>query len=982
MMTEVDAQNKGNRSRIANYEKILANNPRSYIFAQLAEEQLKQGEVDLALSICRDGLRYNPDFSDGLYVYGAALYKKGLREQAIAIFSLILLRAPDHYLAREALIRMGYDQANIQTLVAHVAENPPKLDFLEAAPAPAAAGPMSLSPADLADVKPRAGDSSSQTAVRTAYRAEGLSRVARLDGASEENWSLGVKLLLAVGVAALVAGLIWGGIAYTRWLRDTEIAETMSAATQEMQRDRLPNYRSALTRLETLIAKEPEVVAPRAMALSIYARLLLDFDPKNVDWQAHMESLSASLTGGPQGDPSLTAALGWRALSQNKPAEVRYLLDAALDRRQERPELLALEADLAAYDRHFEQAVKLFDRALHEDPAQQGWAYRRALAAFALKDYAKVKDSLEPVFRGSNDHYRARFLLFETDLARGRAISEIKPEFDALWSAIEKSLPPLEHAHGLLLKARLLVESDAKQAAEVLKSSLEIAPGAASYAFSAKLAFDAKRYDDARTAIQSAMTLEPDERAHHAFLGRVYLALGNTGEALKELEQGVDEASDSFELLLAAGDAAAALRYFDRAVAYYERASLLAPKNQDIKKKLILAMIEKGDLKEAQKRVEKLLVENPGEALGHYLNGRLYMAGNRPAEAAKAFERALAIDPKHRDTWLEKVRLFIDEEAYEKAYDALRRLSSENPGDEDVLALLATYTLASGANKQAHDLYEHLTTKTSQNPAYRLQLAYLDFVEAKALGAKTHTEQIKQRVEDELARDPNLGLGHILRGVFLFLEGDARRAEPQIEHGIQLDSKNAYGHYWMGRVKLEGNDKTWAKNEFEVALECQKFFPLAQIEIGRILMSQGHAQNAGEWYAKAQKVFALFPEEKAQRANTLLRLAEVEFFQNRNDKGMRLLKDVQALEPNNAEVYYLQASQAIGKFRDPARALSLLKKCLELDRDFAPAYYEQGLIYYSKDQNKESAEAFRHYLRLAPKGPLADDARTRLEKLD
>ena len=444
----------------------------------------------------------------------------------------------------------------------------------------------------------------------------------------------------------------------------------------------------------------------------------------------------------------------------------------------------------------------------------------------------------------------------------------------------------------------------------------------------------------------------------------------------------MDETSDSFDLLVAAGDAAASLRYFDRAVGYYERASFVNLQNQDVKKKLILAQIEKGDLKEAQRRVERLLLESPGEALGPYLNGRLYLASERPAEAAKAFDRALAIDPKHRDTWIEKIRLLIDEGSLERAIEALRRLSDENPGDEEVLALLASYTLASGAEKQARDLYGRLAAKVPQNSVYRGYLAYLDFMEARSLDSKTQANQARQRVEDELARDPNLGLGHILRGIFLFLDGDTRRAEPQIEHGIQLDSKNAFGHYWLGRVKLDGGDKTWAKNEFEVALECQKFFPMAQLEVGRILMSQGHGQNAAEWFTKAQRVFALFPEEKKQRAGVLLRLAEVEFQQNRNDKGMRLLKEVQSIDPDNAEVYYLQASQANSKFRDSARALALLKKCLDLAPDFAPAYYEQGLILYSRDQNAAAAEAFRHYLRLAPKGPLASEARSRLEKLD
>jgi len=110
-----DLEQKGSRSRIANYRKILDNNPRSFIFAQLAEEYLKLGEIDAALATCQDGLRVNPDFSDGLYVYGVALFKSGKRDPAVRLLAFILSRQADHYLAREALARARVAPADLSS---------------------------------------------------------------------------------------------------------------------------------------------------------------------------------------------------------------------------------------------------------------------------------------------------------------------------------------------------------------------------------------------------------------------------------------------------------------------------------------------------------------------------------------------------------------------------------------------------------------------------------------------------------------------------------------------------------------------------------------------------------------------------------------------------------------------------------------------------------------------------------------------------
>ena len=140
-------QEQGSRSKIANYQKILASNPRSFIFAQLAEEHMKFGEADQAIEICRAGLAHNPDFADGKFVLAKSLFRAGAKDEAVRELFEILLLQPEHYNAKETLLRMGHSETSIlttlRTMKAQVAP-PPAQAPVAPRPAPPAQAPPKM----------------------------------------------------------------------------------------------------------------------------------------------------------------------------------------------------------------------------------------------------------------------------------------------------------------------------------------------------------------------------------------------------------------------------------------------------------------------------------------------------------------------------------------------------------------------------------------------------------------------------------------------------------------------------------------------------------------------------------------------------------------------------------------------------------------------------------------------------------------------
>ncbi len=97
------AQRPDRSSEIERHAAKLEKDPQSRIFAQLADAYRKEGLLDEAIRICRDGLAAHPTYVSGRVVLGRALLEQGVLEEAEAEFRRVLELAPDNLLALRLL---------------------------------------------------------------------------------------------------------------------------------------------------------------------------------------------------------------------------------------------------------------------------------------------------------------------------------------------------------------------------------------------------------------------------------------------------------------------------------------------------------------------------------------------------------------------------------------------------------------------------------------------------------------------------------------------------------------------------------------------------------------------------------------------------------------------------------------------------------------------------------------------------------------
>ncbi len=90
-------------SRIDELRKRLEKGPGSRLFAQLAEELRKAGELDEAIRVCRDGLQKQPTYHSARMTLARSLLDSGDLSAARSEFEAVLKAAPDNILASRLL---------------------------------------------------------------------------------------------------------------------------------------------------------------------------------------------------------------------------------------------------------------------------------------------------------------------------------------------------------------------------------------------------------------------------------------------------------------------------------------------------------------------------------------------------------------------------------------------------------------------------------------------------------------------------------------------------------------------------------------------------------------------------------------------------------------------------------------------------------------------------------------------------------------
>jgi tetratricopeptide (TPR) repeat protein len=184
---------------------------------------------------------------------------------------------------------------------------------------------------------------------------------------------------------------------------------------------------------------------------------------------------------------------------------------------------------------------------------------------------------------------------------------------------------------------------------------------------------------------------------------------------------------------------------------------------------------------------------------------------------------------------------------------------------------------------------------------------------------------------------------------------------------------NARQEFTRGRDALARKHYPEAIDHFQKAITFFPEFFDAQLLLGTAFM------DTREW-RKAETAILRAMEIRPDYGPALLALGEVYWREKRTDEAERALQDGLKLDEKNWHGHFTLARLYWEK-GDAVRAAPFVGRTLQLKPDFAEAHLLAGNILLKVAQNERALVEYREYLRLAPKGEYADEARTLVEKI-
>jgi len=185
---------------------------------------------------------------------------------------------------------------------------------------------------------------------------------------------------------------------------------------------------------------------------------------------------------------------------------------------------------------------------------------------------------------------------------------------------------------------------------------------------------------------------------------------------------------------------------------------------------------------------------------------------------------------------------------------------------------------------------------------------------------------------------------------------------------------NAREEFARGREALAKKNQQNAISHFQKAISIYPEFFEAQLLLGTALM------DLRDWQ-KAETAFARALEMKSDNPIALLALGEVYWRQKRFEDAEHSLLDGLKLDDKNWHGHFT-LSRLYWEKGEVMKAAPAIGHTLQLKPDFAEGHLLAGNILLRLNQQQRAVVEYQEYLRLAPKGEYANEARALVEKLN
>jgi tetratricopeptide (TPR) repeat protein len=520
-------------------------------------------------------------------------------------------------------------------------------------------------------------------------------------------------------------------------------------------------------------------------------------------------------------------------------------------------------------------------------------------------------------------------------------------------------------------------------------------------------------------------------------LGRLYLERGDGSRAgaalaraasLRPPERAPRFAEQLCGAYLRAGDSA-------HARAELPRFAILPAPKVALRKGALLVL--EGQPAKALAELQKAPAGDPGT---HLWRGRAYILAGKLPEASRELSAALASSPRLVGAKIEQARIDLLQRRVNEANATLAKLNDEDPGNAQVLEALGEALLARGDRNVAKRSFTDAVTRSPGLAGARLQLARLlrregrweearahvegalaarpELLEARVElgqilydlgdgpGARREWEAILKRRADgptaiaaaratTLARDPEAAMRHVdeaqrlgegraaaLRegGRALLSQRAPAKALEKLRRATNLDPNDLEAQLLYFEALLGAGDVATARKELP---KVTKRFPRAAemgVIRGRLELESGQGAAAASALDSACARLKAAAAPPRVLAECLTLHGRSYHYQANLKRAAELLGQARKLDPRNSQAQYF-GGVVLAEMEQHADAAQAFEKAVAADPRFGEAWFRLAEARL-KAKSRGAGAAYREYLKLAPSGEFAAEAREKLQTLE
>jgi len=760
-----------------------------------------------------------------------------------------------------------------------------------------------------------------------------------------------------------------------------------------------------------------------------YLTLLGDFQRTMGQPAQALETYKRALALLP-GDAKALSGAAAALVSLKRPAEAREAL--RLLRRAQPGSQAAdmLEARLLESEGKNDAAAAILSNSIRQNPSNPENYYELAVVEAARGESARAVDNLKSALKYNPSYVAARLALaqfyyrsqfYEEALREAQRVARAqrtdsaalsKAAAIAAGSLVEtgrigeaittwSQLPPEVSGTGdyqcklgylyLMNADYARAEESFRKAAGLLEDPSQAREGLA------RVFLAQSRYADAESAVKDALSGKSPSATRVRLLqlmANVKLLEGDADAAAKTLSDLMDICGNDAALLVQAGDSFHALGRTDDALAAYRKAAATDSSSIQARHRVIMSLVEAGNLKEAKNAADKVLKEHPSDLQSQLLTAQVLLVMDKPAEAARIATSALSTAPQGHDAAVahyllgaacykqKKVstaetelrhalaqdasmtqarvllaRTLVSGRAFEDAAVEAQRVIEQDAANAEAYAVLGDAASAAGDAKTAVERY--------RKAASLRRSASIVVLLAGALRDAGRTDEAVAELEAyRKTASPDAAVMNMLAEIY---EGrkDYEAAEAVLKDAVSGNGADATTLRGLARVYKEQDKVAEAETLLKGAL-TNADFPDSYVLLAGLYDTRNMNEEAEETLRNGVKSR---PDYLPNYEALALLVADA----GRVDEAVSLLRKA-AADNSQAEAF----QRAIGRFYKRRNMVSecesFLKETASKYPKYADAVCDLGDLYLAKGDMAAATSAYERALRFSPESSRAANA--------